>query len=118
MSAELELLEGLLARALADPDPAAALERARAREDLPEATRAQLAAIDPEGFVLSSLLVVKLRFERAVQGSPVAAGWFERDPAGFAAAFRRYHAEVAPTASLPSGEARLFEGWAEDSGLP
>jgi hypothetical protein len=46
-----------------------------------------------------------------MQGSRDAGEFFERDPAGFAETFRRYHHEVAPTESFPMGEARLWAAW-------
>ena len=111
MSAELARLEELLARALVDPDPAAAVARAARDPDLAPDLRDGLANADPDGFGIAALLVVRLRFERVIHGSRQAGEWFDRDPASFAAAFKRYHSEVRPTAGFPSGEARLFEAW-------
>jgi len=100
-------------RALADliraDDPAAALRAAVADEELPAALRSALRAIDPDGLAIAALLVARLRFERLIQGSPTAAQWFERDPGGFSATFRRYHQHVSPTAHFPAAEAKLFE---------
>ena len=64
-------------------------------------------------FAMSALLVVRLRFERALNGSRVAGEWFERDPASFAEAFRRYHGEVPARAGFPTAEGRDFEAWVE-----
>lgn len=106
----LRRLERAMAAALRSPDPAAALAGAIASfEGSPLA--AQVAAIDPEGLRIAALLVARLRFERLIQGSPRASQWFESDPAAFARAFRRYHAEVPATAHFPADEAALFDGW-------
>ena len=67
--------------------------------------------VDPDGLATAALLVARLRFERLIQGSLTAAEWFERDPAGFSAAFRRYHQHVCPTAHFPAAEAKLFEAF-------
>ncbi|MDB4969254.1 MAG: hypothetical protein JWN44_4943 [Myxococcales bacterium] len=75
------------------------------------AVRALHPGADADGVRMSALLVARLRFERLVRGSPAAEAWFDRDPADFARAFRRYHAEVAPRAFFPAGEAELFETW-------
>lgn len=90
--------EARLAAAMRADDPAAAV-------------RALYPGVDADGVRMSALLVARLRFERLLRGSPDAKAWFDRDPADFAAAFRRYHAEVAPTAFFPAGEAALFAAW-------
>lgn len=109
----LRRLERAIAAALRAPDPAAALaeEQARAGEGSPLAE--QLATIDREGLRIAALLVARLRFERLIQGSPAASRWFEADPAAFARALRRYHAEVPATAHFPADEAALFERWSQ-----
>ncbi|XYH97717.1 hypothetical protein ACMHYB_59850 [Sorangium sp. So ce1128] len=94
-------------------DPVAALRAAAADPALPAALRRALRGADEDGVRMSALLVARLRFERLLRGSPEAEAWFDRDPAAFSAAFRRYHAEVPPTAFFPAGEARLFRGWLE-----
>ena len=96
---ELADLQRRLADALVQPEPA-----------FPD--------VDEDGLRISALLVVRLRFERVLHGSPMGGEWFERDGADFAAAFKRYHAEVPPTAGSPTAEARLFEAWAEASWSP
>ncbi len=92
--------ESLLADALLDSDPASALQAAGGLE-----------AVDHDGLRMAALLVVKLRFERLIAGSSRAASLFEEDPGGFAALFRRYHADVKPTSPMPQDEQRLFEAW-------
>ena len=67
-----------------------------------------LAAIDEDGFRISALLVARLRFERLLNGHPAVPDWLDRDAAGFAETFRRYHAAVPPTAFFPPDEARTF----------
>ncbi|WP_438034513.1 hypothetical protein [Sorangium sp. So ce204] len=111
--------EALVARAMTAEDPVAALRAAAEDPALPSALRKALLGADEDGVRMSALLVARLRFERLLRGSPEAEAWFDRDPAEFSAAFRRYHAEVPPTAFFPPGEARLFRGWIEaQSGLP
>jgi hypothetical protein len=72
--------------------------------------------VDEDGFRMAALLVSKLRFERLMQGDRDAAAWFERDPAAFAAAFRRYHAAVRPTAYFPWEESALWRAWSDYAG--
>ena len=76
-----------------------------------EALRARVGAIQSDGLLLAARLVVRLRFERLVQGSPRASAWFDDDPRSFVAAFRRYHAEVPARAHFPADEAELFAAW-------
>lgn len=108
-TAELLALERALASALRAPDPVSAL--ARAAEGLSLAPA--LAGVAPDGLRIAALLVARLRFERLTQGSSLASQWFEDDPAGFAAAFRRYHAEVPAGAIFPADEGELFAAWHE-----
>ena len=103
---EREFERELAALLLAD-DPAAALA------DLPAGRREAFARTDPDGLRIAALLVVKLRFERTLQGAPSAGSWFERDPGGFTEHFRRYHREVPPTALLAQDEGARFEAWLE-----
>ena len=60
---------------------------------------------------MCALLIARLRFERLLRGCPEAEAWFETDAATFAIAFRRYHADVRPTAFFPPDEAILFRAW-------
>lgn len=114
--------ERVLADALREPDPVAALRAAATAPGLPAALRQALANANEDGVRLSALLVARLRFERLIQGSPEAARWFEEDAAGFSAAFRRYHQAVRASAFFPAAEALLFEEWqratASDTGHP
>lgn len=103
--------EALFARALTAPDPVGALRAASRSRKLSPDVRQRLALADEDGLRMTALLVARLRFERLLRGSPAAGEWFDRDPAGFAAAFRRYHAEVAPSAFFPRAEAELFDAW-------
>jgi hypothetical protein len=104
-------VERALARAMTDPDPAEALLRASRDRALPVALRRALRSASPDGVRMAALLVARLRFERLMRGCPEAEAWFDRDPAAFSRAFRRYHAEVAPAAFFPPAEARLFRAW-------
>jgi len=107
--------ERILASALCEDDPPAALRRASEDERHTPALRAALAraAAQVDGVRVAALLVARLRFERLIRGSARAETWFERDAADFAETFRRYHREVAPTAYFPRAEAALFEAWLE-----
>ncbi|WP_437983851.1 hypothetical protein [Sorangium sp. So ce117] len=107
-----------MARAMTAEDPVAALRAAAEDPALPPALRKALLGADEDGVRMSALLVARLRFERLLRGSPEAEAWFDRDPADFSAAFRRYHAEVPPTAFFPPGEARLFRCWIEAPSAP
>ena len=108
---ELNELQRVLGEALTSSDPQAALARARTDPTLASATRRALGHAREPGTRLTALFVARLRFERLIQGSTRAAEWFDRDPAEFAQAFRRYHMQVAPTARFPSQEAARFEAW-------
>lgn len=107
--------EEIVARAMRAPDPAEALARASRNRRLPAELRKALSRAADDGARIAGLLVAKLRFERLLRGSPEAEAWFERDPAGFAAAFRRYHEAVPLTSFFPPAEARAFQRWAESS---
>jgi len=112
MSDALRRFDRAVADALTAADPVAAL-RAAAEGDWPPDLRDALvaAAEQEDGLRLTALLVVKLRFERLVQGSRRAGEWFDRDAKDFTETFRRYHAAVPPTATDPRAEAELFERW-------
>jgi hypothetical protein len=100
-----------LARALVASEPAVAVRRIARDRRHPAALRRALHRADGAGIEMASLLVARLRFERLMRGSPEAEAWFEADGAGFATAFRRYHAEVPMTAFFPAEEARRFRDW-------
>ena len=86
-------------------DPAAALARA------PAELRHTLAGVDPDGLRLAALFITRLRFERVQHGDLAAGAHFDDDPAGFTAEFRRYLAEVPPTAAFPQDEGALYRRW-------
>ena len=91
------------------------LAAAMRADDPVAAMRAIHPAVDGDGVQMAALLIARLRFERLLRGSPAAESWFDRDPADFARAFRRYHAEVAPSAFFPADEAALFAAWRKRS---
>ena len=99
--ADLRAHERALAAVLRAEDPVAALATAPA----------SLRDVDPDGLRLAALLIARLRFERLQHGDRGAAERFDVDPAGFTAEFRRYHAEVAPTAGFPQDEGALYRRW-------
>ncbi len=100
--------EEALARVLRAADPGDELKAVLA-EELPAELRWALAAIDPDGLRLAALQVARMRFERVVQGSAEAAAWFDADPRGFTAAFKRYHLEVPPAGVLARDEGAAFD---------
>jgi hypothetical protein len=108
---ELGAWESIVTRLVLARDPASELARLRRSRTIPVTLRRRLARADVDGVVLTSLLVVRLRFERLLRGSPAAEAWFDEDAEGFTAAFKRYHAAVPPTAFFPPDEADLFEAW-------
>ncbi len=89
----------------------------RARDPV-AAMRAIHPGVDADGVRMTALLVARLRFERLLRGSPEAEAWFDREPARFARAFARYHAEVPPRAFFPIDEAALFRAWREGDAAP
>ena len=101
----------ILARALTSADPVGVIQRAARDRRTAAPLREALGAVDTDGLRISALLVARLRFERLIQGSREAGAWFERDPAAFSEAFRRYHLDVPPTACFPPEEAQLFARW-------
>lgn len=109
--------ERVLASAMRAADPVAQLRAASEDPRLaPPLRRAFARAVhDENGVRIAALLIAKLRFERITRGG--AGDWFEREPAAFAAAFRRYHAEVPMRATFPRAEAREFRDWCERAGL-
>lgn len=84
---------------------------------LPDAARKILDAVDPDGFVVSSLLVRKLRFERICRGDTALERWFEREPARFTELFRAYNREVPPREYFPQPEARAFREFLRSKGV-
>lgn len=110
--------EEAVARAMTAPDPVAALRGAAEDPALPPALRRALREADEDGIRMAALLVARLRFERLLRGCPEAEAWFDRDAQAFSEAFRRYHAEVPPSAFFPPGEARLFRRWLKDQPAP
>ena len=101
-------------RALHADDPAAALAREAA--SLAPADRAEALAAAGDGFLLTSLLVKKLRFEAIVRGDQALETWFDRDPRGFTDAFRAYAAAVEPRAYFPAAAAASFRDWCRAAG--
>jgi hypothetical protein len=111
----LKDVQRVLAKALLADSPLDALRTEAAA--LPAGERAALDRIDPDGFLLSSLLVKKLRFERIFRGDRGAEAWFARDPERFTDLFRSYNREVPSTEFFPVGEARAFRDWCRLRGL-
>jgi hypothetical protein len=99
-------LQRALTRALVGEDPWGAL--LREREALSPADRALVDRIDRDGFVLTSLLVRKLRFERLCRGDRAFERTFESDPRDTTEAFRAYDTARPPTSPFPSAEARAW----------
>ena len=72
---------------------------------------ADLQKIQDDGWHLSHLLLLKLRFERLTRGNPALMEEFEQDPAAFTERFKRYHNDVIPNVFFPAEEAELYEKW-------
>jgi hypothetical protein len=89
----------------------------RARDPV-AAMRAIHPGVDADGVRMTALIVARLRFERLLRGSPEAEASFDRDPAAFAETFRRYHADVPPSAFFPAEEAALFDAWRDRNAAP
>lgn len=81
----------------------------RARD--PVAALDAIDAVDPDGARVAALLIARLRFERAIQGSPAVAALFEADARAFADEMRAYHRAMPAIALDPAGEARAFLAW-------
>jgi hypothetical protein len=107
-----------LAAALTAGDPVRALRRLGADRRLPPRLRVALRRVRAPQVEMCALLVARLRFERLVRGCQEAEDWFERDPPAFSRAFRRYHADVRPTAFFPPEEADLFRAWLRGASRP
>lgn len=108
-------LQRVLSRALVSNEPLETLERETAT--LSGEDRALIEGVDPEHFLLSSLLVRKLRFERICRGDKEVEEWFARDPERFLKAFRAYNAEVPPVEFFPRPEALAFRAWCKNHGF-
>ncbi len=108
-------LQRAMARALTSDRPVEAL-RAEAAS-LGAGDRALLEGLDPERFLLTSLIVRKLRFERICRGDTTAEAWFERDPEKFTEVFRAYNREVPSTEFFPRQEAVAFRKWCREKGI-
>ena len=104
-------LQRVLLRALTSATPDETLERES--QSLSPEDRACVEAIDPEGFLLSSFLVRKLRFERICRGDTPMEEWFERDPERFTRIFEEYNREVPPTEYFPRQEAQAFREYCQ-----
>jgi hypothetical protein len=103
-------VQRVLVRALRDPDPAAFVRAAVARDDcvLSADERAWLLAAGDDGLRLTRLLVRKLRLQRLLRGDRDAAAAMAADPAEFARRFAAYDEEVEPRAVFPRDEAAAF----------
>ncbi len=109
----LEALNEVLARALHAADPAAelVLAVARAGDRLTAEERSWLLAADRDGLAVTSIIVKRLRFERALRGDPSLEAELERDPAAFAERWKRFAAAVPPLARSDAEEARAFRAF-------
>lgn len=119
----LDAVQGILVDALHDEAPYERLRTlvAEAGDALSDAERTQLDAVDADGFRMASLLVRKLRFERAIRGDTELTARFHADPEEFTRLFRAYCADVPPTHYFPRDEAAAFRrhaGLGDASGDP
>lgn len=113
--AVLSDLESVLLAALSDDAPWLRLQCESSR--LPAEDRARLERIDRDGFVITSLLVRKLRFERICRGDRELEEWFGEEPERFTEAFRAYNRDVPPREYFPRPEAATFRAYLEKHGL-
>lgn len=111
----LKDLQRVLVRALTSNAPLETLKQEA--EALTGDDRAAIDRLDAERFLLTSLLVRKLRFERICRGDTKAEEWFSREPERFAEAFRAYNEEVPSTEFFPRLEARAFRAWCRLKGI-
>ena len=109
-------LQRVLQAALTSDAPLEVLRSAAG--GLPPEVRAVLDRLDPDGFLVSSLLVRKLRFERICRGDSAMERWFEREPARFTEIFREYNRDVLPREFFPQLEARAFREFLRQRGHP
>lgn len=107
-------LQQRLVAALSAQDPIAALAAAREDGTLTSTEREHLAGVDPDGLLLTALLVKKLRFESLLRGDPDLRHRFDRDPDGFASAFEDYVGARPRRAVFPSEEAARFRSFLGD----
>ena len=98
-------------------DPVKALQALADNARLAPELRTALRKADAAGVRLAALFIARLRSERLLNGCPEASRWFDVSPKEFAAAFRRYHQQVPPTAFFPPAEAQLFRKWAERNAI-
>ena len=105
----LKDLQRALIRALTSNRPVETLRREKA--SLSPEERALVDRVGEEQFILTGLIVRKLRFERICRGDQEAEAWFARDPERFIQAFQAYNEEVPCTETFPRGEAAAFQAW-------
>ena len=72
---------------------------------------AELTTVQDDGWHLSHLLLMKLRFERLTRGNPALMEEFEQNPAAFTERFKEYHNAVKPNVFFPAEEAELYQEW-------
>jgi hypothetical protein len=102
-------LERVLQRALASDSPLEILREAA--KSLPPEDRTLIEQIETDGFLLTSLLVHKLRFEKICRGDDQMEEWFEREPGRFTEFFRKYNRDVPPLEVFPRQEAAAFRAY-------
>src|SRR5689334_15053025 len=102
-------IQHILLRALLADDPVATLNaELNATTMLTPQERDWLRHLSPDGLVMTSLLVKKLRFERLTHGEPVMDRLFAEEPDAFMRLYQNYTGTVPPTAYFPQEEAELF----------
>lgn len=111
----LKDLQRALARALTSNTPLETLRQEAAGLSAEE--RALLDGVGADRFLLTGLLVRKLRFERICRGDTKAEEWFAREPERFTEAFEAYNAEVPSTEFFPRLEAQAFRAWCAKRGF-
>ena len=71
--------------------------------------------IQKDGWHLSHLLLLKLRFERLTRGNPATMEEFENDPAAFTSSFKEYHKANKPVVFFPGEEAAMYQQYLDEN---
>jgi hypothetical protein len=117
-------LQRLLAEALPQRDPAAALRPPSVEAEAQRGPAGALSLTELEtvqrlpedGLLLTSLVLVKLRIQQLLK-NPIAAKLFEESPEAFARLFEQYHTACPMTDFFPEGEGKRFEAWLQRAGF-
>lgn len=107
----LETVLQLIGDALLHNSPRERLATSRDSITLSSHNRAVINDLHIDGFVLSGLIVSKLRFERVVRGKPENYDLFLSDEETFTQVFKAYNEAVTPDCYFPIEEAHKFSNY-------